>query len=164
LLQPAATATLQFDNFWDDSIQVSNATTYTIKNTGTLDRLQLTVDIDTKLNKPNGNYTEWYSHKIITRIEGSATASPLDDVMQIEGNASGTLKKNDLAVAWNAEITDPLIKRFTCRWISKGVVKESRENLSSNSQWVGSLDYGNGNCDNLATLTLDGATYQITLH
>jgi hypothetical protein len=164
LLQPAATATLQFDNFWDDSIQVSNATTYTIKNTGTLDKLQLTVDIDTKLNKPNGNYTEWYSHKIITRIEGSATASPLDDVMQIEGNASGTLKKNDLAVAWNAEITDPLIKRFTCRWISKGVVKESRENLSSNSQWVGSLDYGNGNCDNLATLTLDGATYQITLH
>jgi hypothetical protein len=164
LLQPAATATLQFDNFSNDSIQVSNSTTYVIKNTGTLDKLQFTVDIDAKLTKPGGNYTEWHSHKIITRIEGSATASPLDDVMQIEGNASGTLKKNDLAVAWNAEITDPLIKKFTCRWISKGTVKESRENLASNSQWIGSLDYGNGNCDNLATLTLDGVTYQITLH
>jgi hypothetical protein len=164
LLQPGATATLQFDNFSNDSIQVSNSTTYTIKNTGTADRLQFTVDIDTKLTKPAGNYTEWHSHKIMTRIEGGATTTPLDDVMQIEGNASGTLKKNDLAVAWNGEISDPLLKRFTCRWISKGTVKESRQNLASNSQWVGSLDYGNGNCDNLATLTLDGVTYQITLH
>src|SRR5262249_1985906 len=145
-----ATATLQFDNFFNDSIQVNNSTTYTIKNTGTLDKLQFTVDINAKLSKPDGNYTEWYSLKTITRIEGSATATPLDDVMQIEGKASGTLKKNNLAVAWNAEISDPLIKRFTCRWISQGMVKESRENLASNSQWVGSLDYGNGNCDNRA--------------
>ena len=84
--------------------------------------------------------------------------------MQIEGNASGKVKKNDLAVAWKAEISDPLIKKFTCRWISKGTVKISRENLSANSQWIGSLNYGNGDCDKFATLIINGITVQITLH
>ena len=164
LLHPHASATIQFENFSIDSVQIDNSTSYTITNTGTSDRLQLTIDISAKLSKPNGNYTEWHSHKVITRIDGGLTSSPLDDVMQIEGTASGTVRRSDLAVAWKAQITDPLIKRFTCRWISKGTVKEGRESLSSNSQWIGVLDYGNGICDNRATLTLNGVTYQITLH
>ena len=164
LLHPNAKANLQFEDFSIDSIQIDNSTSFTIANTGTQTSLQLTIDIDAKLTKSNGNYTEWHSHKVITRTEGGATDTPLDDVMQIEGNASGTVKRNDLAVAWKAQITDPFIKKFTCRWISKGTIKVGRENLSANSQWIGVLDYGDGNCDNLATLTLDGLSYQITLH
>jgi hypothetical protein len=164
LLHPNAKANLQFEDFSIDSIQVDNSTSFTIANTGTQDNLQLTIDIDAKLSKSNGNYTEWHSHKVITRTEGGTTTTPLDDVMQIEGNASGTAKRNNLAVAWKAQITDPFVKKFTCRWISKGTIKVGRENLSANSQWIGVLDYGDGICDNLATLTLDGVSYQITLH
>ena len=77
--------------------------------------------------------------------------------------ATGKTKRNDLIVAWKAEITEPFIKRFTCRWISQGVIKTGRENLSSTSQWFGVLDYGGGNCDNRATLTINGVKYEITL-
>ncbi|MFI5188083.1 MAG: hypothetical protein ACHQF0_15235 [Chitinophagales bacterium] len=164
LLHPKASANLKFENFSIDSIQVDNSTSYTIANTGTQYNLQFTIDINANISKPNGNYTEWHSHKVITRTDGSTTNTPLDDVMQIEGKASGKVKRNDLAVAWEAEITTPFIKRFTCRWISKGTIKVGRENLSASSQWIGILDYGNGNCDNLATLSLNGVTYQITLH
>jgi hypothetical protein len=164
LLHPNSKANIQFEDFSIDSIQIDNSTSFTIANTGTQDSLQLTIDIDAKLSKSNGNYTEWHSHKVITRTEGGTTATPLDDVMQIEGNASGTVKRTNLAVAWKAQITDPFIKKFTCRWISKGTIKVGRENLSANSQWIGILNYGDGNCDNLATLTLDGVSYQITLH
>jgi hypothetical protein len=164
LLRPNAIATLQFENFYIDSIQVDNSTTFKIANTGTQDKFQFTIDIDAKLSKTNGNYTQWHSHKVITQIQGNITSTPLDDIMQIEGNASGKVKRNDLAVAWKAEITDPLIKKFICRWISRGTVKIGRESLSANSQWIGVLDYGNGNCDNRATLTLNGMAYQITLH
>jgi hypothetical protein len=164
LLHTGATATIQFEDFYIDSLYIENSTSFTITNTGTQDRLQFTIDIHAKLTKSNGNYTEWYSHKVITRIEGGLTITPLDDIMQIEGNASGKVKKNDLAVAWRAEISDPLIKKFTCRWISKGTVKISRENLSANSQWIGSLNYGNGDCDKFATLIINGITIQITLH
>jgi len=164
LLHPNANANIQFEDFSVDSIQIDNSTSYTIANTGSQDKLQFTIDINAKLSKSNGNYTEWHSHKVITRTDGGTSITPLDDVMQIEGNASGKVKKNDLIVAWKAEITDPFIKRFTCRWISKGVMKVWRESLSSNSAWIGVLDYGNGNCDNRATLTLNGVAYQITLH
>jgi len=164
LLYPHATANIQFADFAVDSIQVDNSTAYMISNTGTQDKLQFTIDIDAKLSKPTGNYTEWHSHKVITRVDGSASNTPLDDVMQIEGSASGKAKRNDVIVAWKAEITNPFIKRFICRWISQGTIKVGRESLSANSQWVGILDYGNGNCDNRATLSLNGVTYQITLH
>ena len=151
LLHLNAVATLQFENFYIDSIGVDNSTAYKIANTGTQDKFQFTIDIDAKLSKPNGNYTEWHSHKVISQTQGNVTSTPLDDVMQIEGNASGQARRNNLAVAWKAEITDPLVKKFVCRWISKGIVKIGRESLSANSQWIGVLDYGAGNCDNHAT-------------
>ena len=163
LLIPGATASVRFEDFQIDSIAIDNSATYTITNTGTQDNLQFTVDASAKLSNPNGNYSEWYSHKIISRTEGNLTTTPLDDVLKIEGTASGKVKRNDLIVAWKAEITDPFIKRFTCRWISQGVIKTGRENLASNSQWFGVLDYGGGNCDNRATLTINGIKYEISL-
>jgi len=36
--------------------------------------------------------------------------------------------------------------------------------LSTNSQWVATLDYGQGECDSLATLTINGVSHQIQLH
>jgi len=163
LLIPGAAASVKFEDFQIDSISIDNSTTYTIANTGTQDNLQFTVEASARLSKPNGNYSEWYSRKIISRIEGNLTSTPLDDVLKIEGKATGKTRRNDLLVAWKAEITDPFIKRFTCRWISQGVIKTGRENLASNSQWFGVLDYGHGNCDNRATLTINGVKYEITL-
>jgi hypothetical protein len=164
LLHSGATASLQFENFYLDTIGVDNSTSYKIANTGTQDKFQFTIDINAKLNKTSGDYTEWHSHKVITQVQGNVSSTPLDDVMQIDGNASGQARRNNLAVAWKAEITDPLMKKFICRWISKGVVKIGRTSLSPNSQWIGVLDYGLENCDNHATLTLNGVSYQITLH
>jgi len=163
LLIPGAIATTNFEDFYIDSIRIDNSTTHTINNTGTQDKLQFTVDVNAKLSRPNGNYSEWHSHKEITRIEGNTTTTPLDDIFTITGYASGKLKRNDLLVAWKAEITNALKKSFTCRWVSKGTVRIARENLSANSQWAGILDYGNGNCDRLATLTVNNITYNITL-
>ncbi|HEV8284592.1 MAG TPA: hypothetical protein VGQ09_09785 [Chitinophagaceae bacterium] len=165
LLYPGSTAAVTFLEFWIDSIRVDNSTVLTIANTGTVDKLQFTVDVQAKLTKTNGNYSEWHSHKVITRIEGNTTNSPLDDTFKMEGYASGKTKRNDLIVAWKAEIIDPLIKKFTCRWISKGKVRIARENLSSNSQWYGTLDYGfpTGICDNRAQLTVNNLPHEITL-
>jgi hypothetical protein len=164
LLIPGSIVTTKFENFSIDSINVDNSTTYAIANTGTLDKPQFTIEVSAKLSKPNGNYSEWRSRKIITWVEGYlTTSSRLDDVLKIEGEASGKVKRNDVIVAWKAVISEPLIKKFTCRYISKGVVKVYRETLSANSQWTGSLDYGQGNCDKIAILTVNGIPHEITL-
>ena len=154
LLYPGAVATTNFEDFYVDSIHFDNATTLKISNTGSTDKLQFTVEIDAKLAKPNGSYSEC-----------NLTTSPIDDVFTVDGYASGKIKRSDLAVGWEAKITKPLVKKFACRWISDGTVTIARLNLSSNSQWVGTLDYGylNGTCDNRALLTVNNKPHEITL-
>ncbi len=170
LIYPGAKATTRFENFQIDSFKVEG--THVISNqsqTNTTPNNLLTliwkVEIDgAKLNKNNGNYTEWNSIKTITQLEGMGTALiPHDDVYKIEGSANGKVKRNNILVAWKAEITEPLIKKFSCRWIVKGIIKVVRLNLSSNSPWISVLNYGNGDCNNKAVMTINGNFKEITL-
>lgn len=166
LIIPGAMATTTFDNFYFDSTHVEGI--HKIKNTSPAvtpaTTRQFTVDItDAKLTKPSGNFIEWESHKVITQIEGLGTIIPLDDIFKIEGNSNGKVKRGNLIVLWESNIREPLYKRFNCRWIVKGVVRTVRRNAASNTPWVALLNFGNGTCDNLATITINGFTFQITL-
>ena len=88
----------------------------------------------------------------------------MDDVFQVEGTANGHSKNGNLLVAWESTITKPLIKEFTCRWITKGRVKIIRASSNTAASGIGYLDFGTGNCDNQATVTINGVSHQITLH
>lgn len=164
LIEPGKSASVTFDGYKIDSISVQG--THTIANTSSNSQLQFTIDVmDAKLSKPSGNYTSWNAHRTITRTEGNATPFwPLDDIFSINGTLSGkTLRGNDL-FGWEAETSSPLIMKVTCPWIVQGVLKVRRETLSSSSQWTAAIDYGNGNCDNQATLTINGSSREIILH
>lgn len=167
LLYPGAMATTVFENFYLDSVKVEG--THKIINTSPATPTQpltrqFTVDVtDGKLLKPNGNFTEWNSHKVITQLEGISTNIPLDDIFKVEGNARGKVKRGNLIVLWESNITEPLVKRFNCRWIVKGRVRTVRVNTANNGPWVAILDFGTGNCDNQALITINGVTRQITL-
>jgi hypothetical protein len=115
------------------------------------------------LTRPSGNFIEWNSLKVITQIEGLGTIVPLDDIFRVTGEARGKVKRGQLIVLWQSTITEPLIKRFNCRWIVKGRIRTIREALNSSSQWVGILDFGAGTCDNQAILVINGVPHQITL-
>jgi hypothetical protein len=172
LSAPGAVATTSFDNFWVDSIHVEG--THKITNTsasGTTAQIY-TVDIDSKLTKTNGNYSEWHNHYVLTQTDG--ITYPIQFAYQtygfkiFPGSAFGKVKRNDVLVAWRAEVIEPLVKRYNCRWISKGIVRITRENLATNSPWVGQLDYSFpnspiGGCDNRAKLTVNGNVHEITL-
>jgi len=163
LVVPGAKATTRFENFYFDSIHVEGV--HEISNVSSQDQMAFKIVVEgAKLTKPNGNYSQWNSRKTITRIEGNGTPFwPLDDVFKVEGLANGKVKRGDIIVAWNSEITEPLIKKFTCPWIIKGIIRVARLNLSTNSPWVATLNYGNGLCDNKAILTVNGVSYEITL-
>lgn len=167
LTEPGKSATTVFDGFKFDSISVQgkHKITNTSGTTTNSNQRQFTIDVtDAKLTKPNGNYSMWTSNRVITQVEGNGTPLyPLDDIFKITGSAHGQVKHGDLIYAWRSEITEPLIKKFTCPWISRGIIKVRRETLSTNSQWVATLDYGAGDCDFLATLTINGVTHQIKL-
>jgi len=166
LIIPGSIATTTFEGFYFDSIKVEG--NHKITNTSPAGfpptSRSFKVDVtDAKLTKPSGNFVEWDSHKEITQFEGLATNNPLDDIFRIEGNSTGKVRRGNLIVLWESNITEPLIKRFNCRWIVKGKVRTVRRNAAANTRWFALLDFGNGNCDNQATITINGVTFQITL-
>jgi hypothetical protein len=165
LLEPGKSATTTFDNYKIDSITVTG--THKISNTTAAgaNQRQFKIEVtDAKLSKTSGNYEEWNATRIQTQIEGNGTVLPADDIFRITGNSSGKTKKGDLLVSWTSEIQEPLIKKFTCPWFSQGTIKTERNGLPANSKWIGVLSFGDGTCDNKATLTVNGTTHQITLH
>lgn len=166
LINAGATALTTFDNYKINGIAVSgeHKITNTTGSTQGSNQQQFTIAVrDGKLLRPNGDYIEWRSDRVLTQVEGNGTVMPGDDVFRLTGNSLGRTKKGNVIVAWNAVITEPLIKRFNCRWISKGIIVTHRQNLTTSSQWAASLNFGGGACDRNATLTVNGTVYPIQL-
>ncbi len=168
LIVPGASAVTTFEDYYVDSIKVEGTlkitNTSSPVNTQPLTRSFKKEVINAKLSKPNGNYIEWNSTKMITQLEGLLTPNlPADDVFKIEGSSQGRAKRGNLLVAWQSSVEEPLIKKFLCRWIVKGKIKTVRANSTSNNQWIAILDFGDGTCDRKATLTVNGRTIEITL-
>lgn len=170
LIVPGAKATTHFENFKFDEIKVEGVHEITnlsspvsVTNPFPPHKWKVVVE-GARLTKPNSNYTEWNSQKTIAQLEGMLTPFiPLDDIYKIEGSANGKVKRDNIIVAWKAEITEPFIKKFSCRWIVKGRLRVARMTLSSNSPWVAILDYGNGDCNNRAVISINGVLHEITL-
>ena len=166
LIVPGAQSSTTFIDFSIDSISLRG--TFTVRNTtDTTTNVRvpkwLVNVIGGRLGFPNGNVTEWSSEKLIQHVEGFTTAIPIDDIFKITGSAHGTSIRGGQTTSWNSEIIEPLVKRFTCFWLVKGRIRTVRTNISVNSPWIGVLDFGDGTCDNLATLTINGQTQIIHL-
>jgi len=176
LMIPGAESVTTFLNYSVDSVTVGG--TYRIKNI--VDPVQIMIFppqynhkwlvtvVGGRLGYPNGSLVEWNSTKTIEQIEGSHTPILRDDVFKITGHANGAsvrviLGSSTSVIAWSSEITEPLIRKNTCRWIVKGKIRTVRRNLSNTSPWVAILDFGDGRCDNLATLNVNGRIRIITL-
>jgi hypothetical protein len=77
-----------------------------------------------------------------------------DDEFEITGFCSGI---NRDGLEYSHIIVEPLLKKMSCRWIVSGTIEmQAGENLVI-------LDYGDGECDNIATITVNGETTEITL-
>lgn len=167
LLNPGAMATTTFDGFYIDSIKVEGIckiTNIIATNTTPISRNFKVEVIDAKLSKPSGNYIMWNSTKFINQVEGLATPfQPWDDIFKIEGDSRGKVLKGSLLIAWESKINEPLVKKFICRWIVKGKIRTVRQNSATNTPWAAGLDFGNGDCDDQAILTINGISHQITL-
>lgn len=159
LFIPGNSSTTTFEGYVVNEISVEG--THKITNKSTQDKKIFNVQvIGAKLSKPNGNFSQWNSEKTISQIEGLGTPIfVLDDIFTIEGGANGAVKRGDKFFQWSTIIREPLVKKFSCRWIVKGVVVMRKSNAP-----VAELNYGNGVCDNKATFTVNGQVREITLH
>ncbi|MEW5845690.1 MAG: hypothetical protein AB1777_05410 [Bacteroidota bacterium] len=77
-----------------------------------------------------------------------------DDVYTLEGAATGENRQGN---AYTHQIKSALMFRLSCRWIVQGII-----DITVGDKQV-SIDYGNGECDNLAYVTVNGKTYEVKL-
>jgi len=154
---PGNSAVTHFERYQVDSFRVEGK--HTVLNAtepGSNHRSFKRTIENARLTNINTNFwLTWSGITTMTQLEGNGTPMyPLDDVYQFTGGKRGG---NANGKTWSSKVITPLLKAFTCRWISQGTV-EIRVN-----ETVGLLDFGNGACDNAATVTVNGVSREITL-
>ncbi|MBN2805702.1 MAG: hypothetical protein JXR22_03510 [Prolixibacteraceae bacterium] len=78
-----------------------------------------------------------------------------DDVIEITGSVTAQTSSGN---TWARNIVEALIRTGDCRHHVQGVVE-----ISQNGTLLASLNFGDGACDNLATMTVNGETIEIEL-
>ncbi|MCE3280189.1 MAG: hypothetical protein K0S44_2380 [Bacteroidetes bacterium] len=81
-----------------------------------------------------------------------------DDVYMITGSANGVSASGE---AYNINIDSPLRVNIGCQWIVSGSFTLVMTNYPN---YPIVYDYGNGACDGLATASLAGTTYNISMY
>jgi hypothetical protein len=150
-----AVRTITFNDFYVDSINIAGTRTNTfILGDGNIPTCTIVGDIT--ITFPDGTSLERETEKTRAFIEGYDTPADFsDDKFQITGYTNSVSSEG---FTFSATITEPLIRLGSCRFIVEGVVS-----LAKNDETFSELNYGDGTCDNLATISKNGETKQITL-
>lgn len=161
LINPGSMATTTFVGYQIDSFAIGG--THLIKNLSTPNEFKYEVAVNNGIltNINNGKYFKREAVHFIKQVQGLGTPFfPFDDIFQITGGARGETNRPGFVVNWGRTIlpAEPVIKKFTCHWLVEGKVKIERSFAPT-----AILDYGNGNCDNRATITVNGVTRPVIL-
>ena len=151
--------TITFNNYFVNDNQVTGTKTITNMGHNANGKTYFSISINGAIILANNAGTRsWTSTRTRTWMAGENTPMRIDDVYEITGTATVTRANN---MSFNVNITSPLIAALSCHWIKQGTVQMTP--VSTSSQLTRTLDYGNGVCDALATLTIGNKTYNITL-
>ncbi len=148
--QPIATkkvVTCAFVDFYHNAIKISGTKTYT-REFNTNQKLQTTVDIAVNATYPNGNIHTRNGQRIF-EMQTLLT-------YKVWGSWTTTFPNTKFQTC-TVDAKTPLFVDYTCLKypITSGIIQFTRENNSA------SLNYGDGTCDNAATLSVNGTSLPI---
>ncbi len=144
--RPGSTATMTFTNYFVNFYKVEGTITWTNTSTpGT--RSWRREIVGGKITAPNSNY---WLHEGVTNVAqtaGVGTFTILDDVFAITGNHRVTNAQGRFR---DCLVLEALQKKTICSNIDKGKLKVQGPNHFA------LIDFGDGTCDNVATISIDG--------
>ncbi|MBK7035052.1 MAG: hypothetical protein KBF42_07505 [Chitinophagales bacterium] len=117
--------------------------------------------VDGLITLETGETISWDATRTREWREGEETLALEDDIYAISDGigadfAASGINRN--GVAFTTHIAEPLVKEMDCIWIVSGILEVTPEGLTTRE-----LDFGDGACDNDATLTIGEFTTDITL-
>ncbi len=148
---------ISFDQYFVNDNQVLGSKTVTNMGHNASNQMFFNISVNGLIIKAVTNDSViWNQTRVRTFLQGESTQSKMVDVYQITGSGTGQRAN---CTPYTMTITQPLIKALACGWIQQGVIE-----VQPNGGYLRTLDYGNGNCDNQAIITINGVTYNITLN
>ncbi|SMC35456.1 hypothetical protein [Cellulophaga tyrosinoxydans] len=147
-------ASVAFTDFTINGYIVNGSKTYSkiIENSNGNPERTITINITVETDGGTITKTGTRTREVTA---GGDTDTYQDDEITITGSGSYTSADG---IVITAEITTPLVRPAGCKFIAQGVKQYT------NAGVISVLDYGDGTCDNLATLTAaDGSVTEIEL-
>ncbi len=136
-----------FDNFYFNRKNIAGGGSILRERSNENGNHQSTKTFDITVTWPDGLFASKVGVRVREWIEGQGTPAWGDNVFLITGNATFT-KKNGTVLS--AEVVEPLRRELACKFLVSGIV-----NLTKNEN-TGVLNYGDGACDDLATISING--------
>lgn len=101
-----------------------------------------------KITAPDGSSFTWEADRV-------TTIGILSGEISITGSASGV---NQLGISFSVDISSPIILQGGCTYITSGTIDVTPQGLRTRT-----VDYGDGTCDNIATVTVGNDSVQFEM-
>lgn len=151
--------TVSPQNYYVNDNQVTGSKTITNNGHNSANHLVYNISANIQVIKANGGGTiSWQANRQREWAAGESTLTWNDDIYWITGNASGTTANGN---SFTSTITTKLVRNMAlgCRkHFVSGVLEHTPSGKATRY-----IDFGNGACDDQATVTINGNTYTITL-
>ena len=144
--------TYSFDNFYINGKKIEGSVEKLRSRNNNIGNPQSQITRNIKIIWEDGAYSTIEGQRTREWIDGNDNDLWGDNVFSITGN--WTITKRDGSV-YTSHIIEPLIRTLACRFMISGLVE-----IKTNGE-LSQLNYGDGECDDMATITKDGISYEI---
>ncbi|MEO6328388.1 MAG: hypothetical protein ABIO55_05630 [Ginsengibacter sp.] len=149
LRKEGSVAVMKFDNYYVSEFKIEGKITWTNTSAPGTKSWQRKYE-DGKITAVDGRYWLHTGIKEIVQVQGVNTPhNLLDDVFSITGHHTTT---NAEGKTRTSTIIEPLQKKVICENVDKGKVK------IEGASHTAVIDFGDGTCDRIATISIDGKT------
>lgn len=156
-LVPGAFRIVTLEDFYIDEVQIEGKRTLTNISESIDDDLTFNILLEGgKLSFPDGTTATRDADHTKTWIRAN---NPLNDEFHVEGGASGSNRRD---VRYEVEILEKLVFKRACR-ANRVFIPVSGIKQITFGDNVAVINYGDGDCDNEVTITLNGETFTRTV-
>lgn len=154
ILGKSVTIDYSFENFYFNSKKIEGTVNKIRSRSNENENPQAIITRDIKIIWEDDSYALVNGERTREWIEGADNLIWSDNVFSITGKLTIT-KRN--GVLRTSTIIEPLIKNMACKFLVSGVIEIEKNDKQR------TIDYGDGECDDLALLSSSGKEYEIHL-
>jgi hypothetical protein len=149
--------TITPDNYYLNGRKIEGTKIISNKGHNANGNLWYTIEInDAIITDYTENWTITFeSDRIREWISGEGTSVLTDDLYEISGTMDGTGRTGN---HFTATTTTDVTVKLDCAWAVSGVIEVQPDNVSPRI-----IDFGNGSCDNDATVTVNGFVIDVEM-